>query len=256
MEHSRIVALVDELLAQCPATQHATAPPPTTTTPDTTSTSTTTTTTTTTTATTTPLQYWVGIAGPPGSGKSTLVADLLAELNTRNISCVGIPMDGYHYSRAELDAMDDPVSAHRFRGAPFTFNSVQFVHDLNTAKETGSFSFPGFDHAAKDPVPNVHALEKHIQMVFVEGNYLLLKEEPWCQLNGVHNGHAIFDEMWYLKCELDVLKGRLAARHMKAWGWTMEEAMERIDDSDGKNMVTVQTDKDVEERASKVVVVG
>ena len=39
---------------------------------------------------------------------------------------------------------------------------------------------------------------------------------------------------------------------MKAWGWTLEQAMERIEDSDGKNMVTVQT-SDGLKRATKVV---
>ena len=148
-------------------------------------------------------------------------------------------MDGYHYSRAELDNFENPVSAHRYRGAPFTFNGNQFVNDLKIAKKNGHFAFPGFDHAAKDPTPNVHVLEKDCQVVLVEGNYLLLETEPWSALYDDHIN--IFDEMWYLKCELNELKSRLANRHMKAWGWTIEKAIERIVDSDEKNMVTVQT---------------
>ena len=194
-------------------------------------------------------QYWIGIAGAPGSGKSTLVAALVAELTSRGINTIGIPMDGYHYSRAELDAFEDPESAHRFRGAPFTFNSIQFVNDLISAKAQGCFNFPGFDHAAKDPTPDVHVLTKECQIVLVEGNYLLLNETPWVSLS---EDQSLFDELWYLKCEMKVLKSRLAKRHMKAWGWTLEQAMERIEDSDGKNMVTVQT-SDGLKRATKVV---
>lgn len=33
-----------------------------------------------------------------------------------------IPMDGYHFSRKELDAMPDPKFAHDRRGAAFTFD--------------------------------------------------------------------------------------------------------------------------------------
>lgn len=37
-----------------------------------------------------------------------------------------IPMDGYHYTRAQLDTMPNPVEAHERRGAPFTFDVVGF----------------------------------------------------------------------------------------------------------------------------------
>ena len=202
-------------------------------------------------------QYWIGIAGAPGSGKSTLVHDLVKELQSRSVTCVGVPMDGYHYSRAELDTFADPIAAHRFRGAPFTFNGSKFVEDLRMAKMEGKFSFPGFDHAAKDPAPDVHVLTAECQVVLVEGNYLLLDAAPWSSLceESSSSSSKIFDEMWYLKCNLDELKRRLAARHMEAWGWTMEQAMERIEDSDGKNMVTVETSAG-NQRASKVLTSG
>ncbi len=36
-------------------------------------------------------------------------------------------MDGFHYTRAQLDAMQDPAYAHARRGAPFTFDADTFV---------------------------------------------------------------------------------------------------------------------------------
>ena len=196
-------------------------------------------------------QYWVGIAGAPGSGKTTLTTRISDKLIQNGVECTVVPMDGYHYSRAELDAMPDSVSAHRFRGAPFTFNADAFLRDLRVARKQGEFSFPGFDHAAKDPAPDTHALSVSSRVVLVEGNYLLLDEDPWKSLSEP----GLFDEIWYLSCPLEVAKQRLAGRHMRAWGWTMEQAMERIEDSDEKNMVQVQSSAGIS-RASRVIDVG
>ena len=58
-------------------------------------------------------QFWLGIAGAPGSGKSTLSQALQKRLGEM---AVVVPMDGYHYYRRELDRMTDPGEAHRRRG--------------------------------------------------------------------------------------------------------------------------------------------
>lgn len=75
---------------------------------------------------------WIGISGIPGAGKSTIASQLQAYLP---VACAVVSMDGYHCSRAELDGFDDPEAAHRFRGAPFTFNSQLFAKELREKKE-------------------------------------------------------------------------------------------------------------------------
>jgi len=191
-------------------------------------------------------QRWIAIAGPPGSGKTTLVSALVAALQARGVASVGIPMDGYHFTRAELDRMPDPAAAHRFRGSPFTFDGERFVRDVREARRVGAFAFPGFDHSAGDPVADAHPLQASSRVVLVEGNYLLLDESPWRDLP------ALFDETWYLQCSLPTAKRRLAARHMAAWSWTLEQAMERIEDNDARNMALIAASPGVQ-RATRVI---
>jgi pantothenate kinase len=65
-------------------------------------------------------------------------------------------MDGFHFTRAQLDRMADPVEAHARRGAAFTFNGDAFlslVRQLRRPLEATSTTVyaPSFDHAVKDP---------------------------------------------------------------------------------------------------------
>lgn len=43
--------------------------------------------------------YLVGVAGVPGSGKSSLAKAVCQRLNDRGIPAVNVPMDGFHYYR-------------------------------------------------------------------------------------------------------------------------------------------------------------
>ena len=171
-------------------------------------------------------QVWIGLAGGPGSGKSTLAQALKAHLGKL---LTIIPLDGYHYYRRELDAMEDPEEAHARRGAPFTFNSSRFVNDLIRARGSGEGVFPSFDHAAGDPVEASIQLHKGRQIVVVEGNYVLLDTEPWCQLRG-----SVFDETWFLDVPIAECNRRVCRRHVET-GLTEEQAKLRVATNDSIN---------------------
>jgi pantothenate kinase len=172
------------------------------------------------------MQFWIGLAGGPGSGKSTLAKALrsrLGELLTI------IPLDGYHYYRSELDEMDNPAQAHARRGAPFTFNAAKFVDDLIKARNAGEGSFPSFDHRVGDPVEADIQLKKGPQIVLVEGNYLLLDTEPWCQLRA-----RVFDETWFLDVSVAECNRRVGERHVRT-GLTEVQAQLRVATNDSLN---------------------
>ena len=149
-------------------------------------------------------QFWLGIAGTPGSGKTSLSHELVDRIGDHAIV---VPMDGYHFYRAELNAMPDPAEANRRRGAPFTFNASKFVNDLTLARQSGSGLFPSFQHGVGDPVEKDIQLDvvKH-RLVIVEGNYLLLDDEPWCRL------HSLFNQTWYMEVDTAVVRRRLIER--------------------------------------------
>ena len=104
---------------------------------------------------------------PSITGKTTLAAIVSTRLNelhaqqspgTSNSSPLSafLPMDGYHLSRRQLDALPDPVSAHARRGAEFTFDGESFLTLVKKLREplcpeTQTLFAPSFDHAMKDP---------------------------------------------------------------------------------------------------------
>jgi pantothenate kinase len=115
----------------------------------------------------------VGIAGPPGAGKSTLAAAIVEAVGH---SAVCVPMDGFHLSNVELGRLG---LADR-KGAPETFDAAGFVHLLRRIVAGEELVYaPAYSRVLHESVGGVIPVFATTRLVVVEGNYLLLPREPW-----------------------------------------------------------------------------
>ncbi|PSL15711.1 AAA family ATPase [Shimia abyssi] len=167
----------------------------------------------------------VAIAGPPGSGKTTLAKELAAELNVKSAV---LPMDGFHFDNEQLREMK---LLHR-KGAPETFDAVGFVDLIQLARQGGALRFPTFDRTLDATVPDTGLITSDTSVVLVEGNYLLLKTSPWNQLREAFN----------LTVLLDVSQQELETRLIDRWlkhGFTLNESRDRALANDIPNALFV-----------------
>lgn len=182
---------------------------------------------------------WIaGLAGLPGSGKSTFASRLANEVNRRAGSLVmmALGMDGFHLTKAELHQMPNPDEAFARRGAPWTFDPAALSHRLKRLRigaGIGAVEWPDFQHEVGDPVESAYFVLPEVRLILVEGLYLLHEAHRWDAV-----GESL-DERWYLDVPAKVATERLTRRHMAAWGLTREEAHARIASNDGLNAVTV-----------------
>lgn len=170
-----------------------------------------------------PRRVIVGIVGEPGAGKSTLVGELVEALGE---DAAQAPMDGYHLSNLVLDAM----GLRERKGAPETFDAHGFVELLKRLRDQDEdvVYAPEFLREHDEAIAGRIAIRRSTPVVLVEGNYLLLDEEPWRQVR-----HQL-DEVWYLDLDPGERLRRLAERH-RSFGRAEAQAWERARTHDEVN---------------------
>lgn len=148
-------------------------------------------------------RFLVGIAGPPGAGKSTLADALRDALLQRGETAEVLPMDGFHMDNGILEAR----GLLSRKGAPETFDVRGFadiVAAVRAARE--EVLVPVFDRSQEIAIASARAVETGTRFVLIEGNYLLLNEEPWSRL-----AH-MFDLTVFVGPSYTVLEERLRQR--------------------------------------------
>lgn len=143
----------------------------------------------------------VALAGPPGAGKSTLSARLLAALPQGEAALV--PMDGFHFDNAVLDAM----GLRNRKGAPGTFDCAGLAATLRRIRSgEGDVVVPLFDREADLARAGAAIIPADARLILVEGNYLLLDRTPWSELA------PLFDLTIFIDVPMAELEHRLLAR--------------------------------------------
>lgn len=180
----------------------------------------------------------LGLAGPPGGGKSTLAEALRA---TFGAHAVVVPMDGFHLAHAELQRLG---RADR-KGAPDTFDAAGYVALLRRLRVpvAGETVYaPAFRREIEEPIAGAIAVPAEVPLVITEGNYLLMNEGPWA---GVA---ALLDDCWYVDIDPALRTDRLVARH-RQFGRSAEQAADWVSHTDEPNAQRIEATR---ERARSV----
>lgn len=177
----------------------------------------------------------ITLVGAPGSGKTTVATDVAEKLNDRGIKACVVSMDGFHYPMTKLEQQIGYENAHKYRGAPYTFDAQGVVDLARRLKHPGiDVTYPTFDHAIKDPVPDGAVAPADTRVVIFEGNYLHLQDQPWCQIRD------LADDSWSITVEQAVARVRLAKRHLASGiVHTIDEGLLRADSNDIPNGVYI-----------------
>jgi pantothenate kinase len=179
----------------------------------------------------------LGIAGAPGSGKTTLAAHLAAAVP----GSVHVPMDGFHLADVALDRL----GRRDRKGAPDTFDAAGYLALLRRlrAAERGPVYAPMFERDLEQPLAGAIPVPPEARLVVTEGNYLLLPDEPWPAVA------AELTEVWFCDLREDLRLRRLVDRHVR-FGKPPDVAEEWVRRVDGPNAERVAATR---ERADLVV---
>ncbi|HEY8973492.1 MAG TPA: nucleoside/nucleotide kinase family protein [Burkholderiaceae bacterium] len=174
----------------------------------------------------------LGLVGPPGAGKSTLAAALLAEF--ARIAQV-VPMDGFHLANIELQRL----GRRGRKGAPDTFDAHGYVALLRRLLAQGDDEIvyaPEFRREIEEPVAGAIAVLPRTQLVITEGNYLLLEDGAWGAVSG------LLDETWYVDIPDALRVERLTQRHVQ-FGRSADDAAAWVAGTDEPNARLIEASR-------------
>ncbi|MFN3501669.1 MAG: nucleoside/nucleotide kinase family protein [Allorhizobium sp.] len=166
----------------------------------------------------------VGVAGPPGAGKSTLADRLHEILVERGHRSAVLPMDGFHLDNAILEQRGDIAR----KGAPHTFD-IRGLGDLLRAVKAGGEVFaPVFDRDRELAIAAARCIAAEDRIVIAEGNYLLLQQGRWAGLAD------LFDLTVMVAPTISELERRLVARWTH-YGLTPAQIEAKVEGNDLPN---------------------
>jgi pantothenate kinase len=165
----------------------------------------------------------IGLAGGPGTGKSTLAVQLVEALNAVAPVAAYVPMDGFHMLHAKLEKLGTVAD----KGAPHTFEGEAFASFISTLKAaSGPVSGPGYSREIEDVVQNAFIIAADARILVVEGNYLLLPDPPW------HGVRPLLDLSIFIDVPREKVRARLLKRHAEHGLFSEErnrQHIERVD---------------------------
>ncbi|MDT0346386.1 nucleoside/nucleotide kinase family protein [Streptomyces litchfieldiae] len=174
----------------------------------------------------------LGLAGPPGAGKSTLARALVDALGG---VAAYVPLDGFHLSNEQLDRL----SLRSRKGSEPSFDVWGYAALLGRLAEDGTREVyvPDFDRTLDEPVAARHRVPPEARLIVTEGNYLA------CDLPGWREARALMDRLWYVDAPAEVRDARLMSRHT-GHGRDAAAARAWIDGNDRPNADLVERFRD------------
>lgn len=162
----------------------------------------------------------LGLAGPPGAGKSTLAETLADGLDAAAL----LPMDGYHLDDVILEARGDRPR----KGAPHTFDVAGLVALLHRLRREETVFAPLFDRDRELSRAAAIEIGPEVKTVVLEGNWLLHDRNGW------EDVRPALDACLYLDVPEEELRRRLRAR-WESYGLTEDEIAWKLDGNDLPN---------------------
>jgi pantothenate kinase len=146
----------------------------------------------------------LGIAGAPGSGKSTFAEWIRQQFGPGQ--AVVVPMDGFHLGNAIIEG----TPLRQRKGAIDTFDAGGYLSLLRrlARRDEPVVYAPEFRRTLDEPVAASIAIPAEVPLVITEGNYLLAEQEPWKE------ARAQLDEVWFVDTPPGLRLSRLVERHV------------------------------------------
>jgi len=179
----------------------------------------------------------LGLAGAPGSGKSTFAEWIRQQFEPGQ--AVVVPMDGFHLGNAIIDG----TPLRQRKGAIDTFDAGGYLSLLRrlVRRDEPVVYAPEFRRTLDEPVAASIAIPADVPLVITEGNYLLVEQEPWKDIR------AQLDEVWFVDTPPGLRLARLVERHI-SFGMERAAAEAWATGPDEANAVLIQATRPAADR--------